>query len=404
MNNKKELYSIVSIILFLLTITILAVVDKSNNVKLSLIIQIIMMVYILKISWGCVLYIKKQYRMHKYSYAIVMNVGVLIFLIINFFRHLNLLISGIGKSSINDIYSLTLDSFSSFAMVVLPLIIIIAIYSVFTNIFLIRKEGVKFHNLIGIMFGVCILLTTAGSQYLYIVIKNIEIVQSHIYIKRFVDIGINSVLCYFYCLTLATLYCNIMASIHIPKFDKDYMIILGSKIRSDGTLTPILRGRVDRAIEFSKMQKEANNKEITFIPSGGKGKDELFTEAEAMKNYLTEQGISENKIIIENKSKNTIKNISNSKKLIDKNKGGNIAFATTNYHVFRSGVIANNQGIDCEGIGSKTKWYFYANAMLREFIANLVMQKKEHLALISFINISLFVLIIIGYHYNLLQY
>lgn len=37
-----------------------------------------------------------------------------------------------------------------------------------------------------------------------------------------------------------------------PKFDKDYIIILGSKIRDNGYLTPILQARVDKAIEFAK--------------------------------------------------------------------------------------------------------------------------------------------------------
>ena len=90
-----------------------------------------------------------------------------------------------------------------------------------------------------------------------------------------------------------------------------------------------------------------------------------------------------------------------SKDKIDEiNKDAKISFSTTNYHVFRSGVIANKQGIDVEGMGSKTKWYFYTNALIREFIANLVQERKSHLALIAIINISLIVLILIGKHYN----
>ena len=84
-------------------------------------------------------------------------------------------------------------------------------------------------------------------------------------------------------------------------------------------------------------------------------------------------------------------------KLNDKAK---ISFSTTNYHVFRSGVIANEQGIDCEGMGSKTKWYFYTNALIREFIANLIQEKNKHIALLVIINISLLVLTLIGKYYN----
>ena len=93
-----------------------------------------------------------------------------------------------------------------------------------------------------------------------------------------------------------------------------------------------------------------------------------------------------------------------SKSIIDKiNDKGNIVFSTTNYHVFRSGTIANNQGIDCEGLGSKTKWYFYSNALIREFVANLVQEKYKHIAILILINISLLVLIFIGKYYNFLH-
>ena len=81
-----------------------------------------------------------------------------------------------------------------------------------------------------------------------------------------------------------------------------------------------------------------------------------------------------------------------------------VSFATTNYHVFRSVVIANEQGLECEGMGIKTKWYFYTNALIREFIANLVQERKSHFILLLLINLSLIVLIIIGRHYNLLTF
>ena len=55
-----------------------------------------------------------------------------------------------------------------------------------------------------------------------------------------------------------------------------------------------------------------------------------------------------------------------------------VAFSTTSYHVFRSGNIAHSIGLDAEGIGSKTKWYFYTNALIREFVANINSQKRQH--------------------------
>ena len=65
-----------------------------------------------------------------------------------------------------------------------------------------------------------------------------------------------------------------------------------------------------------------------------------------------------------------------------KNDDPKIAFSTTNYHVFRSGVFASRQGIRAEGIGAKTKRYFWINAFIREFIAALVSEWKTHIAII----------------------
>ncbi|MBR1386516.1 MAG: YdcF family protein [Bacilli bacterium] len=76
----------------------------------------------------------------------------------------------------------------------------------------------------------------------------------------------------------------------MPKYDKDF-IILGSKINKDGSLTPLLKGRVDTAIEFANKQYEKTKRKIIYIPSGGKGYDEVVAEAVAIKNYLLEKGI-----------------------------------------------------------------------------------------------------------------
>ena len=402
MKNKRLLYSLVSVLFLFVAITILAIVDKTNNIIISLAVQFISILYLFKISWGLILYIKKQYSKHKYSYSIVMNLGLLLFININIIRQIYLLISNHFKVNIVDIYNNTLTSFSFFAILVLPLIIVLAIYSIVTNIILIYKEGFRLQNILGILFGISILLTSIGNQLFYLSHKNIELSRNELVIKRFIDMGLNCVLCYFYCLTIATIYCNIMAARHKPNFDKDFIIVLGSRIRKDGTLTPILKGRVDKAIEFSKEQKEKNNRDIIFIPSGGKGEDEIISEAEAMKNYLIENGIDESNIIVENKSINTYQNMKYSKELIDQKHNGNIIFSTTNYHVFRSGVIANNQGIDCEGIGSTTKLYFYTNALIREFIANLYEQRKEHILIVLIMNICLFLLVHVGYRFNLI--
>jgi len=402
---KKEWinYLIATIIFILLGIILIKHTNLSDNIALSKTIEIIIILFLIRISYGCVLYIRDQYKKHKYSYSIIMNLGLLIFLILNILRHIDLLINNWHELTISSIYINTLESFSYFAMLTLPCIIVLSVYSIITNIILIKKEGLRYQNLLGIFLGILALIGLLGSQTIYYIISSIITNDTRFIIRKFFDITINSTLSYFYTLIIATLYCNIKAAKHEPKYDKDFVIILGSKIKEDGTLTPLLKGRTDRAISFGKKQLEKTNKEIYYIPSGGKGSDEVIAEAEAIKNYLLEQGIDKKFILVENKSTSTVENMKFSKEIIsDRQKDAKVSFATTNYHVFRSGVIANECGIDCEGMGSTTKWYFYTNALIREFIANIVQERKRHIGVIIIINLTSFVLLSIGYIYNLI--
>lgn len=403
MKKRRIIYLIVTIIFIILASSIIAKTDLSNSIFLSKSIQIILILALIRISIGCSLYLKNQYEKQKYSYSIIMNLGLLIFINVNILRQINLLIQNWNVLSIIDIYNNTLKSFSFFAMLTLPCIIILSFYSIITNIVLIKKEGFSPRRSLGITIGFLALLGLFGSQGIYYLITKLLIGTEKQFIKYTLDVCLNATLSYFYTLIIATLYCNVKAAKHIPDFDKDYVIILGSKINSDGTLPPLLKGRCDKAIEFGKKQYENNKKKIIYLPSGGKGSDEVISEAEAMKKYLLEQGISEDQIVIENKSTSTIENMKFSKNIINKNNNSaKISFSTTNYHVFRSGVIACEQGLDCEGIGSKTKWYFYTNALIREFIANLVQERNSHIILLLSINISLLILIIIGKYYHFL--
>ena len=115
-----------------------------------------------------------------------------------------------------------------------------------------------------------------------------------------------------------------------------------------------------------------------------------------MKNYLLSQGIKENNILIEDQSKSTYENIKFSNKLI-RNKNANIAFSTTNYHVFRAGLLATEQGLKLDGLGSKTKTYFWINAFIREFIGTLYSEKKKHIMI--FILILTAIILMIGVTY-----
>ena len=188
---------------------------------------------------------------------------------------------------------------------------------------------------------------------------------------------------YFECMLIGSAVCGIKAAKYQPKADKDFIVILGCWFRKDGSLPPLLRGRVDRALSFWRQQKEEIGKEAILIPSGGQGRDEPTSEAEAMRRYLIFQGVPEDRIRTETQSQNTYQNMAFSKQIINSiNPEGKTVFATTNYHVFRSGVWANMAGLKAEGVGEKTKWWYWPNAFMRECAGLLQKRWKQEIILL----------------------
>jgi uncharacterized SAM-binding protein YcdF (DUF218 family) len=276
-----------------------------------------------------------------------------------------------------------------------PFILIFSIAMIVSNISLIRHEGGSFVNFLGIILSALFLggWTFLFAVDMYVTGSMIEVMVHDVWTGFFASICL-----YVECMVLGTIIADFIAARHEPDKDKDYMLILGCAIRKDGTPTPLLRGRIDRAIEFYEAQKTETGKELTFITSGGQGSDEVISESACMKRYLMEQGIPEERIIEENKSTNTLENMLFSKEKIDE-RGGEpkVAFSTTNYHVFRSGFFARSAGMKAEGIGAPTKWYFWPNAAVREFVGLLTKRKGLQLTILGIMAVCFAVLTVLTY-------
>jgi uncharacterized SAM-binding protein YcdF (DUF218 family) len=274
----------------------------------------------------------------------------------------------------------------------MPLAVIMAILATISNIRLLQKEGRTWRNMLAIILSLMLCIATITPVTVSYFLQNSRWIDVHQwtgtgrFIGMFLENTAGIIVVYFECILAGSIILGIRAARHIPSFDKDYIIIHGCQIRKDGTLTKLLQSRADRAIEFAEMQKKATGKDIIFMPSGGKGSDEVTTEAQAIANYLRSLGIPESSIILEDKSTNTYENFKNSVEIIKSvsdRKSPKIAFATTNYHVFRAGLLAARLHIKAEGIGSKTKSYFWVNAFIREFIATVYYKLRTHILVLS---------------------
>ena len=368
--------------------------DCTNSIVIAISITIIIgsIVFLLIKSFI------KNMKDNMYNYKNVTYLGLIIFLGFAFIS--NILSIFDYRGVINTIES-AMYMASLFSKVIFPVIFIIFIYVTISNIKLIIKEGFSLRNLLGLLLGIFILFLTIAPIILGEILQRATWIDVHnqggiaLYVERFIENYSHIIVAYLECMLIGTVVLGIKSALHTPKYDKDYIIILGCKIRNDGTLTPLLKARTDKAIRFRNKQKEIANKDLIFIASGGQGKDEVISEGLAIKNYLLKEGIKEKEIILEDKSTSTYENIKFSKKLIKKE--GNIALSTTNYHVFRSCEIAYNQGVKVEGIGANTKPYFWINAFIREFIATLSRTKKYHVISLILITIILVALIALTY-------
>lgn len=340
-----------------------------------------------------IIYLIDKYRRNikekLYSYGNVKLLGLIIFMtiptLINVFLFVYDFALGYHQPFNNLILEIK-DDVYIFIVLVFPIAVILTILMTISNIKLLKKEGTKWTNMLGTILGGFLCLATLVATLLGMIMFS----NSYLNIISYVVMIFTA---YLECIFCGMCIHGFKSAVHIPKFDKDAIIILGCRIRNDGTVTNLLKARVDRAIEFSKMQKEKTGKDIIFVPSGGKGTDEIISEAQAMKSYLLEQGINEANILIEDKSKTTFENIKFSNDIIkNKIEDAKIAFSTTNYHVFRAGIIASKQNIDIEGIGAKTKTYYWVNAFIREFIATLVSEKKSNIKTLIILNIIVIIL------------
>ena len=332
----------------------------------------------------------KQLRYNMYSYNTIYYMGFALFVMFVAASNISLLSlidTDPGTYGVLIIlYNLT-GTARSFVFVTFPFILIFSAALCVSNISLIRHEGKRLVNLLGIILSVMMI---AGAAVIYFSGRYISGTAAHILKLELAAQLFATIYLYCECMLIGAVIANIIAAQHMPAFDKDYVVILGCGIRDDGSPTPLLRGRIDKALDFSKKQYAETGHAPSFITSGGQGPDEVISESECMKRYLLERGIPESMIIKEDRSTDTFENMKYTREKLEEAGRSiadtKIAFSTTKYHVFRSGLYAKRVKLQAEGVGSDTKWYFWPNASVRELVGLMTEHRgKQALVLLGMI-------------------
>ena len=355
----------------------------------------------------CLRRIRKITKKTIYSYEIVSIMGVMIFIvgvIIKDCFTLYNIMTVYGMEDYN-MYAFFTDigtMFSNFTMYVFPLMILLAIFLLISNTVLIVVEGKSRTNVLGFLLGLSLIIGTLFVKDIYGFLGSLFDVHSYAgyCISLAIENVISITLTYFECMMIATTYIALRSSHRKIKHQKDYVVVLGCKVLDNGKPGGMLKKRVDAALKFARGEKTRFGALPALVFSGGQGYDEPISEAECMENYAVSQRFK-GEMILEDESKTTRQNFLFLKKLVGS--GENVAFATTDFHVFRSGVIATKNGYkNIEGIGAKSPWYYFNNSLIREYVANLSSEWKMHTFNLIYLNLASIIYIAICYAFDLM--
>lgn len=171
----------------------------------------------------------------------------------------------------------------------------------------------------------------------------------------------------------------------------EYVIVLGAGLKDGNRLSYSLWTRLNKAIEVFEV-----NPNIKIVVSGGQGKDEELSEAQAMENYLVQKEIPKDRIIQENQSQSTYENLVFSKKkmeddwemlepstetlqhantinstraVLQTGPAPNIIIVSSDFHLFRLQFLARDLGMEPIGVCSSTYFTLKTNYMIREIPA-----------------------------------
>lgn len=150
------------------------------------------------------------------------------------------------------------------------------------------------------------------------------------------------------------------------KGSADIAVVLGNRVDADSSLSPVLEGRVDKALW---LYRKGRVKWI--MVSGGKGmKAGKVPEGMAMKRYLVQQGVPADRIMEDNDGENTYLTAVDYKKVNASLHCGSVIVVSTFYHITRCKYIFRKLGI--QRVYGASSDVFYANdliGLLREFPA-----------------------------------
>lgn len=294
---------------------------------------------------------------------------------------LTCVIFALGSSRSGALYAAAILLAVVLALVVLFGAVALLVYLFTSSVKMLRRENHSLQNMLSLilLLGVAVqtvVVAVLGTGAFHNTVA--LVLLSYVYI------------CEFYLLVSMISFITVTLLILAvrPRPGTEYVVVLGCGLLRGREVSPLLAGRVDKAVAFYR-KAVAKGRSPVLVMSGGQGVDEQVPEAEAMYAYALSKGVPESAMRRETRSRNTRENLAFSKELIAGENSGRpvgqirCAVASNGYHVYRGVFYAMEAGLRrVRVLGSRTAGYFLPNAFIREYLAVMMINRRSNIALL----------------------
>lgn len=250
-----------------------------------------------------------------------------------------------------------------------PVLAALALAMIVSNLALPRQEGWQRINLV-VILGCTAALGCLAAVYAADVFPEI--------VRRILGAG-----CAVVTLLSVNLLVQCLRAFHYsdsPHTEADVLLVLGSALRRDGSMTPMLTGRLDLALALDK----AHGGRTVLVLSGGQMKSEPVVEATVMHAYLKTHGIPDERMLDEGRSMDTAENMHYSAQLIrERFPNARVVVVTSRPHELRATLLARREGLNVTSLGSRMPWFYWANAIAREYLGMLMLHFHRNCAILA---------------------
>lgn len=164
---------------------------------------------------------------------------------------------------------------------------------------------------------------------------------------------------------LLVLCCAVASKLRAaPREPCPTVIVLGCQVRRSQPCL-LLSYRIRAAADYLNEHPEA-----VAILSGGQGPGEDITEAACMYRELTARGIDPARLRLEEQSSVTAENLRYSMALMEREGlSGPALIISNDFHIYRALKMAEDLGLQAEGLAARSNWYSRPTYILREALA-----------------------------------